>query len=98
MDQGHDRRHGIDGHVSTFRLGAEYFGGGMMNIPPEQRGLSPLPAWLFYFTADDIQSAAQRVKQNGGTLMHGPVQVSGGGWILQGIDAEGCSFALTAGR
>ena len=74
------------------------FAGGMMNIPDERAGKMPGPAWLFYFTVDDIQAAAQRVRDNGGNVTHGPAQVPGGSWIMQGVDSQGGAFALTAAK
>ena len=83
------------GTYQTFRLDEPTFGGGMMNIPP---GQPTGPAWLFYFTVEDINAAAERVKANGGTVTHGPAQVPGGGWIVQAQDSQNGNFALTASK
>ncbi len=85
------------GTYQTFTLNGEN-GGGMMTIPPQQADSMPKPAWLFYFTVDDIQAAAQRVSESGGTITHGPVQVPGGAWMLQATDTQGGRFALTAAK
>ncbi len=85
------------GTYQTF-MTTEGDGGGMMTIPPEMAGKMPGPAWLFYFIVDDIQAASERVKSNGGSITHGPVQVPGGGWIVQGLDSQGGAFALTAAK
>lgn len=85
------------GTYQTFKLDAVQ-GGGMMTVPAELASKTPGPAWLFYFTVDDIQAAAQRVKDNGGGITHGPAQVPGGSWILQGTDTQGGGFALTAAK
>ena len=71
-------------------------GGGMMNLPPFLAAKGAKPAWLFYFTVEDIKAAAQRVTDNGGTVTHGPASVPGGAWILQGTDPQGAAFAVTA--
>ncbi len=84
------------GTYQTFRLDGAIFGGGMMTMPPELAAHRPGPAWLFYFTVEDIKAAAQRIEHAGGTITHGPAQVPGGGWIVQGVDTQGGSFALTA--
>ena len=86
------------GTYQTFRLDSESFGGGMMNIPPGMAELMGGPAWTFYFTVEDIQAAAKRVTDAGGSITHGPAEVPGGGWILQGVDTQGGRFALTAMR
>jgi predicted enzyme related to lactoylglutathione lyase len=55
----------------------------------------PRPAWLVYFRVDGIESAAQRIVAAGGKVINGPMEVLGGGWILNGLDPEGAMFALT---
>lgn len=65
--------------------------GGMMNKTPDM----PMPpSWLYYATVPDINAAAERVKGNGGQVINGPMEVPGGGWILQGMDPKGGVFAL----
>ena len=66
--------------------------GGMMTKTPD---MAHLPnAWLLYFRVPDIQSAAERVKANGGKVVMGPMEVPGGSWVLQGVDTQGAHFAL----
>jgi len=88
---------GPTGTYQTFTMD-EGSGGGMMNLPPGVEGNSMGPAWLFYFTVEDIQRAAQEVRNSGGTVTHGPAQVPGGGWIVQGTDPQGAAFAVTAAK
>ena len=71
-------------------------GGGMMTLPPFLVEQGAKPAWLFYFTVDDIKAAAKRVTDAGGAITHGPAPVPGGAWILQGLDPQGGAFAVTA--
>ena len=52
------------------------------------------PYWLYYFNVDLIDPAVERVKQAGGQVAHGPVQVPGGSWVVQGFDPQGAKFAL----
>ena len=83
------------GTYQVFKLEGETFAGGMMNLPPN----APThPAWLFYFTVEDINAAAQRIKDNGGSILYGPNQVPGGAWTLQAVDPQGGHFAVTATR
>lgn len=56
------------------------------------------PAWLVYFRVDGIERAAARIVQAGGQVVHGPMAVPGGGWIVNGVDPEGALFALTGTR
>jgi predicted enzyme related to lactoylglutathione lyase len=55
----------------------------------------PRPAWLVYFRVDGIELAARRIVEAGGQVIHGPMEVPGGGWIVNGLDPEGVMFALT---
>lgn len=68
--------------------------GGMMNRPS---GL-PISFWQFYFTVPDIDSAALRIADNGGTITFGPMQVPGGSWIVNAQDPQGAHFALVAAK
>lgn len=63
--------------------------GGMYNKPPEQ---GP-PAWLHYARVEDVKSAAERIKEHGGQIANGPMDVPGGA-IVAGIDPQGGPFAL----
>jgi uncharacterized protein len=64
--------------------------GGMFNKPDAV----PVPFWLFYFNVDDIDAGAERVTGAGGQITNGPMEVPGGGWILQAMDPQGAMFAL----
>ena len=62
---------------------------------PEQ---APVSAWTHYFRVADIDAATAAVRDAGGTLMLGPMQVPGGDWIIQGTDPQGAFFALVGAR
>ena len=68
--------------------------GGMMNKPPNV----PVAAWGCYFNVENIDAGVERVKANGGQIVHGPIQVPGGSWIAQGLDPQGVMFALVGPR
>jgi uncharacterized protein len=68
--------------------------GGMMTKPPHV----PVPCWNFYFNVDSIGSAMERVKSGGGQVLNGPMQVPGGGWILNGQDPQGAMFCLVSNK
>lgn len=55
-----------------FKAGGDAIGG-MMNDPQFSR-----PAWLYYFTVEDIEAARVRVEAAGGTLLREPHEVPGG--------------------
>ncbi len=66
--------------------------GGIFTKTPQ----TPAPFWLYYFNVDAIDAAADRVKSQGGQVIHGPMEVPGGQWTVQGLDPQGAMFALVA--
>ncbi|MFL6656962.1 MAG: VOC family protein [Massilia sp.] len=90
---GWGKSRGVDmgdmGIYQLFTVGDVDLGG----IMTDQR--FPRPAWLVYFRVDGIERAASRIVAAGGQVIHGPMEVPGGGWIVNGIDPEGAMFALT---
>jgi uncharacterized protein len=65
--------------------------GGMFRKPAEM----PAPShWMIYIRVPHIQAGAEAVKANGGRVLHGPVEVPGGDWIVQCMDPQGAAFAL----
>lgn len=68
--------------------------GGMMLKAPQ----IPVSCWGFYFCVDAIGAAVERVKAGGGKVVHGPVQVPGGGWIINAQDPQGAMFALVGSK
>jgi predicted enzyme related to lactoylglutathione lyase len=66
--------------------------GGMMTKMPEM----PRAFWQYYVNVPALDAAVARITAGGGKVVHGPVQVPGGSWILNGIDPQGAHFALVA--
>jgi predicted enzyme related to lactoylglutathione lyase len=63
--------------------------GAIMTAAPEN------PArWRFYIRVPNTDAAAEKVRANGGTIVHGPAEVPGGDRILIGTDPQGAEFAL----
>lgn len=65
--------------------------GGMFNKPPQMPGP---PYWLCYVRVDDLKDRVQKVKQMGGQVLNGPMEVPGGDLIAQCMDPQGGAFAL----
>ena len=65
--------------------------GGMYNKPAEVPGP---PAWLFYVMVEDVGALVDQVTNLGGTVLNGPMEVPGGGSILQCLDPQGAAFAM----
>jgi predicted enzyme related to lactoylglutathione lyase len=66
--------------------------GGMMNTPAEMAQMPP--SWNIYFRVPDVHAAAARVKDNGGQVLNGPMEVPGGDWIISCMDPQGAAFSL----
>ena len=81
------------GIYQLFSVGGQTIGG-MFNKPPAVQR----PFWLYYFNVEDIDTAVERVTAGGGTILMGPMEVPGGGWIVQGTDPQGAMFALFGKR
>jgi hypothetical protein len=81
------------GKYRIFAMGGAH-AGGIMTRPD----FVPRPFWLFYFTVGDIDEAAARLAEAGGTVVRGPMEVPGGDWVIQATDPEGAMFALVGSR
>jgi predicted enzyme related to lactoylglutathione lyase len=87
----HDFDMGEMGTYRIFRTVGDKPAGGMMNTPAS----SPAPtAWGFYFRVDGIDAAADRVKEAGGQVVMGPMEVPDGQFVLVAIDPQGAGFGL----
>jgi uncharacterized protein len=71
----------------------ESLNGGMMALPP---GTPSPPHWLVYFTAADLDAAAEVIAGEGGAVMV-PVTVIQSGRILVARDPQGAYFGLFEG-
>ena len=85
---------GPAGRYQTFSSNDQPMTGGMMTIPEHLRAHMPHPFWSFYFNVQDIREAQAKIEAMGGKVEHGPAQVPGGGWIINGVDPQGVHFAL----
>jgi uncharacterized protein len=82
------------GPMGTYQLFATGAGpvGGMMTKPDA----IPHPHWGLYFNVSAIDTAAERVKKAGGSVLMGPQEVPGPMWIIQCTDPQGAYFGLVA--
>ncbi|GEP09981.1 VOC family protein [Methylobacterium gnaphalii] len=67
--------------------------GGMMSLPGP-----PAPSWLYYVNVEEIDAATERLRQAGGAIINGPMQVPGGMWVVQASDPQGAQFAIMGRR
>lgn len=64
--------------------------GAMMPKPPHV----PVGGWNHYIRPGDFDAAHAAVLAGGGTVLHGPVEVPGGDWIINALDPQGAAFAI----
>ncbi len=60
----------------------------------EPDAMTTPPYWLYYVNVEDLDAALERVRRAGGTVIHGPMEVPGGGRIGACKDPQGGRFAL----
>ncbi len=65
--------------------------GGMFDKPQEMPGP---PFWLYYVKVPDVVQAVEKVKELGGQVLNGPMEVPGGDKVAQCCDPQGAAFAL----
>ena len=82
---------GEAGIYQMFGRGAHPLGG-IFNKPPEM----PVVAWLMYVRVPDVNVAVETVKELGGKVLHGPMEVPGGDFIASCQDPQGAYFAVHA--
>lgn len=81
---------GPDGVYQMYgRNGTMY--GGIYNKGTDTPGP---PAWLNYIHVEDVHRTSEKVKEQGGQIVIGPMEVPGGSWVAVGIDPQGAPFAV----
>jgi predicted enzyme related to lactoylglutathione lyase len=66
--------------------------GGMMSMPAQVPADVP-PHWLVYFGVDDVDAAATRAGELGGSVVAGPMDYPGGRFAVV-VDPQGAVFGL----
>ena len=54
----------------------------------------PTSLWGYYIGVDDIDRAVTAIEEQGGKIIHGPMEIPGGEYSLDGIDRQGAVFGL----
>ncbi len=85
LDMGEGWMYRIYGQPGSFPLG------GMFTKPAEMPGP---PMWLYYVSVPSVDDAVARVKELGGKVLNGPMDVPGGDKIAQCMDPQGAVFAI----
>jgi hypothetical protein len=81
------------GAYQIFSTGGQMIGG-MFTKP----AVVPVPFWLFYFNVSDVDAAAERTKAAGGQVLEGPLDATGGAWMVRCLDPQDAMFALIGRR
>jgi predicted enzyme related to lactoylglutathione lyase len=68
--------------------------GAVMRKPPQM----PVSLWTYYIGVDDIDRAATAITEGGGTILHGPMEIPGGEYALNGLDPQQAAFGLVGPR
>lgn len=78
----------------AFSVGGQTIGGTFTKL-----ATVPVPFWLYYFNVGDLDAALRRVKEAGGRVMQGPLDLPGdSGGIGRCVDPQGAMFALQGSR
>lgn len=80
---------GALGIYQTWTAGGPAVGGIMTKMAQ-----TPAPLWLYYVSVADLEQALARVRQHGGTVVHGPMPVPDGSTIANCLDPQGAIFAM----
>lgn len=83
---------GEDGfEYPEFRLGDDYPMGGMYQMPPE---MQKPPHWISYVAVDDVDAAAEKVKELGGSVLVPPTDIPNVGRFAMVADPTGAAFSI----
>jgi uncharacterized protein len=63
-------------------------------LGPAQPGSPPQAYWTTYLSGTDVDAHATAIAEAGGTVMFGPLEVTGQGRMLIAVDAEGAMFGI----
>jgi predicted enzyme related to lactoylglutathione lyase len=92
---------GQDGAMDMGEMGSYRFlqqgDVGIGAVMPLMDGV-PAPMWSFYIGVDDVDRAAAATSAHGGTITHGPMEIPGGEFAMNGIDPQGAPFGLVGPR
>ncbi len=58
----------------------------------------PVSVWSFYVRVPDIDAAAAKVRETGGTILFGPDEIPGGDFSMRIIDPQGAFIGLVGKR
>ncbi|AHG93568.1 Glyoxalase-like domain protein (plasmid) [Gemmatirosa kalamazoonensis] len=78
------------GRYLMYGRGGQHMYGGMMKRPTEEIP----PMWTLYFRVPDVDAAVATVKEQGGQVLTGPMEVPGGDRVAICRDPQGGAFGV----
>ena len=90
-----------EGEMPMGELGAYKFfhhGDAMIGAVMRKPDAMPACTWLYYIGVEDIDRAAQAVKDGGGQVIEAPMQIPGGEYSALCRDPHGVAFGLVGPR
>lgn len=68
--------------------------GGVMALPEEAKQAGAPPHWIAYITTPNVDETTNKVKELGGNLIHGPMEIPNVGRFAIVSDPQGAVFAV----
>ncbi len=98
MDMGELGNYQFIRHAGRAPEGAPMGQGMLGAVMPMMPQGAPMPVWNYYFRVPDIDTAASAITSGGGQILHGPQEIPGGDFSINGVDPQGAFFALVGSR
>lgn len=73
-------------------------GGEMIGAVMQKPAEVPVGMWNYYIRVPEIDAATDKVRELGGQVFNGPMEVPGGDWIINGMDPQGAMFSLVGAK
>jgi predicted enzyme related to lactoylglutathione lyase len=78
----------------TMWMNSESPVGGVMALPEEAKQAGAPPHWIAYITTPNVDETTNKVKELGGNLIHGPMEIPNVGRFAIVSDPQGAVFAV----
>jgi predicted enzyme related to lactoylglutathione lyase len=85
---------GPDYTYQTFAAGNGMTGG----MGPQMPGSDTPPSWEYYIAVAELDMALDAAQKHGGRVLHGPMEVPGGVWVVNCLDPQGARFSLLSDK
>lgn len=82
-----------ENRYTIFETGTQHRAAGLMNADHPE-AIHSLSGWFTYFQVEDIETAIQKVKINGGRVLRGPIETTEGNELALVRDPLGNVFGL----